>query len=596
MVIVGSVGLTLLVWKVSSTAQEERSALRLEQESERVVGLFTEQLQRHADLLQATASLLAAREKSIRHDEWKRYHDGLELPLLFPALSSINLVHHVRRDEAEAFVEARRLDYPEYALHPQHDQPFHLPVAHSSGSVRADALGFDMAHETVRRSAVARAMQSGRAQISAPIQLTYSKTTGFLMFAPFYRGAADGWKSDRADGMAGAVFALMRTASLAAGVLDQSKRDVLVKISDGGETLYDEQDANRTGAAQSEQTPHTVKVPVFGREWQFDVIGTAGFHVDAESEWPTLILVAGLLINLLLLIMFTMLSRANRRALSFADRMVARFRTQSAELRESNRELEAFACVVSHDLKSPLRGIGVLANIIEEDLEDQVSSDKARTDMEHNFKRLHRQVDRGLALIAGVLAYSRVGEVMGRSGFVDTRDMVVRIVDGHQVADGAVELRGDFPVLHTYAIRLDQVFANLIGNAFKYHPDAAAARVVISAEAVGKSGELHRFTVADNGPGIDPRYHDRIFELFSTLQSRDSVESTGVGLAIVKKTIERIGGTISVSSDVGAGCAFTFEWPAPLFDATRRQNDALDDAVSTQAGQDGKDSMSGFAH
>lgn len=120
-----------------------------------------------------------------------------------------------------------------------------------------------------------------------------------------------------------------------------------------------------------------------------------------------------------------------------------------------------------------------------------------------------------------------------------------------------IELPASFPNIYTVRIHLQQVLSNLISNAVKYN-DKPEGHITISWEDKGSS---YSFSVSDNGPGIDAEYHDRIFVIFQTLNERDAVESTGVGLAIVKKIIERQGGTIGVESAPGQGTTFTFTWP-----------------------------------
>ena len=112
------------------------------------------------------------------------------------------------------------------------------------------------------------------------------------------------------------------------------------------------------------------------------------------------------------------------------------------------------------------------------------------------------------------------------------------------------------PVLVTEAIPLQQVFRNLIGNAIK-HGDRDNLKVNISVQELEGSYE---FAISDNGKGIDPKYHDRIFSIFQTLEARDTKESTGIGLAIVKKVVENQGGAISIESAIDAGCTFRFTW------------------------------------
>ena len=306
-------------------------------------------------------------------------------------------------------------------------------------------------------------------------------------------------------------------------------------------------------------------VPLYGRDWRFDIETTAAFERDASSHEPLAILVGGLSIDALLFGLFLALTRANRRALSFAARTGERLRAESvalkasnAELARSNDELETFSYVVSHDLKAPLNNIGHLAGFIEEDFEAFAS----RPDPEsgraigRDIERIKQRVAHARKLIDGILDYCGLGAQGERIDPVDTRRLVEGILDTLPPDAARVTLEGDFPLIRTPATRLQQVLANLIGNAFKYHHDPANARVIVRA----RKGEtrLH-LSVSDDGPGIHPRFHERVFELFGTLGS--SEESTGVGLSIVKKTVELMGGTLHLDSEPGKGATFSFDWP-----------------------------------
>jgi signal transduction histidine kinase len=121
-----------------------------------------------------------------------------------------------------------------------------------------------------------------------------------------------------------------------------------------------------------------------------------------------------------------------------------------------------------------------------------------------------------------------------------------------------VNVQGYMPVLITERSPLEQVFLNLLGNAVK-HADGDAPEVDVSVTDEG--GGWYEFSVSDNGPGIAPEYHERIFTIFQTLKARDDVESTGIGLSVVKRIVEWQGGQVWVESEVGRGATFRFLWP-----------------------------------
>ncbi len=223
-------------------------------------------------------------------------------------------------------------------------------------------------------------------------------------------------------------------------------------------------------------------------------------------------------------------------------------------LEASNRELDQFAYVASHDLKAPLRGISNLSQWIEDDLADRFT-DEAREQMRLLRGRVHRME----GLIDGILQYSRAGRVQERPERVDVGILVRDVVDLLAPPEGvAIEVQPGMPVLFTERLPMQQVLMNLVGNAVKYGPEGDT-RVTVSAR---DGGEAWEFAVADNGPGVPPEYHDRIFGLFQTLESRDKVEGTGIGLSIVKKMVESRGGRVWVESPPGGGATFRFTWPA----------------------------------
>ncbi len=226
--------------------------------------------------------------------------------------------------------------------------------------------------------------------------------------------------------------------------------------------------------------------------------------------------------------------------------------TTTAQLEQRNQELDQFAYITSHDLKAPLRAIANLSQWIEEDLEDKLDDDTR-----HNLNLLRGRVHRLENLINGLLAYSRVGRLKYEPQSVDVGKLLAEIIDLLDVPDGfQIEIQGEMPTFVTELIPLQQVFSNLISNAIK-HSDRDGGKVIIS---VKQQDNFYEFAVTDDGQGIDPRHHERIFTIFQTLEARDTKESTGIGLAIVKKAVENQGGKIEVESQIGEGTTFRFTW------------------------------------
>jgi PAS domain S-box-containing protein len=249
----------------------------------------------------------------------------------------------------------------------------------------------------------------------------------------------------------------------------------------------------------------------------------------------------------------TELKQAEAELKLFNQRLEQRVQERTAELERSNRELDQFAYVASHDLKAPLRGINHLALWIYQDAADVLPTESKR-----HLLQLRGRIKRMEALLDDLLVYSRSNRVRYPKEAVHTDKLVRNILQLlAPPATMTVHLVGPLPNLHTERVALEQVLRNLLDNAIKHH-DRPDGSIQVTAQAVG---EYVEFRISDDGPGIAPEYHERIFGVFQTLRPRDEVEGSGMGLAIVKKLIESRGGRIWVNSTPGQGATFCFTWP-----------------------------------
>ena len=224
-----------------------------------------------------------------------------------------------------------------------------------------------------------------------------------------------------------------------------------------------------------------------------------------------------------------------------------------SELATVNQELKDFAYIVSHDLKAPLRGIASLADWLRSDYGDRLD-DEGRDMLQLMSGRVRRMSD----LIDGVLEYSRVGRVKENKTQVNLSQLIHETIDMIAAPEGIkIAIDTELPTITFEKTRIQQVFQNLIGNAVKY---------------MGKpEGEIHighsemedcwEFYVSDTGMGIEARHFDKVFQIFQTLVPRDQSESTGVGLAIVKKIVESYDGKIWLHSEIDKGSTFGFKLP-----------------------------------
>ena len=223
-------------------------------------------------------------------------------------------------------------------------------------------------------------------------------------------------------------------------------------------------------------------------------------------------------------------------------------------LERRNQELDQFAYVASHDLKAPLRGLSTLVKWIEQEQAAELSP-ALRTYLDQMKGRLGRLED----LINGLLAYARASRAEHPVEEVRVAQLARDVADLVVPPDFALELAPGLPTFLTDRLSLQQVFTNLFSNAVKFHGPGGTGRLRLSCHDAGRHYE---FRVQDNGPGIAPEHHERIFRLLQTLRDRrTAAESTGIGLSIVKRLIDDRKGSIRVESALGQGATFIFTWP-----------------------------------
>lgn len=224
-----------------------------------------------------------------------------------------------------------------------------------------------------------------------------------------------------------------------------------------------------------------------------------------------------------------------------------------SELERSNDELKQFAYLTSHDLQEPLRTVSNFVEILEKRYSDVID-----TDGRQYLDIVSQATGRMQGLIRGILDYSRIGRD-GIKVVVDTESVVTDVISDFDAviseAEADIEIKG-LPKVLGYESELRTLFSNLISNAIKFREPGRAPKIEISAEQLQPHG--WRFSVADNGIGIAPRYQDRIFEIFNRLHTREQYEGAGIGLAHCRKIVELHHGTMSVESKAGIGATFRF--------------------------------------
>jgi len=223
------------------------------------------------------------------------------------------------------------------------------------------------------------------------------------------------------------------------------------------------------------------------------------------------------------------------------------------ELSRSNKELQEFAYIAAHDLKTPLRGIGTLADWLSTDY-----ADKFDEQGKEQVRMLVSRAKRMSALIDNIMQYSRLGHNDQEKQQVDLNTVLSEVIVSIAPPENIeITIENELPTLMCTKKHIVQVFQNLLGNAVKYM-DKPKGKIQVG--CIPEDG-FWKFSVADNGPGINQKYSEKIFRIFQTLSPRDKTENTGIGLSIAKKIIELNAGNIWVESELGRGSTFFFTLP-----------------------------------
>jgi two-component system sensor kinase FixL len=223
------------------------------------------------------------------------------------------------------------------------------------------------------------------------------------------------------------------------------------------------------------------------------------------------------------------------------------------ELRRANKEVQEFAYITAHDLKTPLRGIGTLADWISTDYADKFDEEGQK-----QVKLLAHKAKQMSALIDGILQYSRLGHDNPQKQHVDLNTLLPEVITAIDPPENIeITIENELPVLLCEKTQIMQVFQNLLSNAVKYMDKPEGQIKVACVEQDG----FWKFSVADNGPGMEEKYFKKIFKIFQTLSTQNRIDSTGIGLSIVKKIVELNAGIVWVESELGKGSTFFFTVP-----------------------------------
>ncbi|TWU46239.1 Phytochrome-like protein cph1 [Rubripirellula tenax] len=331
LVIALSLGLTFVAWYYATVQQAAKTQLQFDRESDQAVSLVVDRLTKCEQALWAGAAFVTSCDSEVNHNKWDDYATKLELDQRFPEVNGMGLITRFEKQKLESFVNSQRQDRAGFHIFPPHDQDECWPiVAITPVDKNSKAIGLDIAHEVNRITAARKARDTGTAQVTGPIVLVQdsAQTPGFLFFVPYYGKPSASDKTTPAKDFQGIVYAPFVVRELMAGVLDKDRRRVGIRISDASETLFDEHVTSEPDFDPDPLLRKTTSVELYGRTWTFDIWTTQSFRQSIDRSRSTSILVAGILIDVMLIGLFYLVSVRARQALGLADTMtdeLARF-------------------------------------------------------------------------------------------------------------------------------------------------------------------------------------------------------------------------------------------------------------------------------
>lgn len=539
-----SIILTIAAWYFSSEQVTQKVEERFKREAAQVIEHMKDRIILYEQALWGAVAFYDANDNHIDNVQWKKYADSLRIDKTYPGINGIGIIHNIKPDQFSDYLKKQRTNRASFSIHPQHQQSEYWPITYIEPvSTNMKAVGLDMAFETTRYTGIKKARDSGLAQLTGPITLVQDdkKTPGFLFYAPFYEdGTMHNSVENRQENIIGVSYAPFIMSKLISGTLAIENRLVSLKISDQGEALYD--DANNSTLSNIDKNPlfhDEVNVEFYGRVWRFNIDSNLAFREASESFQPTVILLSGIFIDFLILGLFVFLTKANRQALRYADAMTDELRAKTKRLEKSNQDLEQFAYVASHDLKSPLNAIQKLVGWLKDDCIDVLpeSSLKHIALLENRSKRMSN-------LLNDLLNYARIDKFDYQPETLElsaTADDIFSLLDnGENVSLVTAKGEVNFP-----RVPMEIILRNIISNAIKHH-DKDIINITIS---YSTTENMHCISIQDDGPGIPPELFNKALEMFQTLKPRDKVEGSGMGLSLVKKITLHYEGQLTIESD-----------------------------------------------
>jgi signal transduction histidine kinase len=613
----------LAVFQIRSSV-DRAEGLRFEALASERVDVVSDRLDTYIALLRGAAGLFAAAGE-VKSDQFAAYIERLRLPELYSGVQGIGFIRAIpaaRRDEILASIRADGL--ADFAIKPDGPRDFYTAITYLEprDARSAAGTGFDMYTQKVRALAMDQARDTGLRAVSSKVILGLNpgdQEAGFLIFVPIYDqplGKVPPIVEERRAHIRGWVFSPFRASNLFARAVEQRGRtpELDVTVYDGAE-ISEEAVLYRAAAAppHTDKSYSTVrKLSIGDHDWTVVLKNTDAFLPDSNRMFIPIVAAGGLITTVLLFGAALSQARATSMAetareqlsemnASLEGRVEERtaqlesargdletlnrnleviVHTRTADLTAANEEIQRFAYIVSHDLRAPLvnvmgftselqvaRGaISKFYNDVLEKLPDAASPDvkiAIEEELPEAIDFIRSSTGKMDRLINAILKLSREGGRVLTPEPLNMKRLFENIGESlaHQLSEAGAELIvEDVPGLVGDRLAIEQIFTNLLENAVKYLAPDRPGRIKVRG---WQEGSTVFFDVEDNGRGIDPKDHSRVFDLFRRAGAQDR-PGEGIGLAHVRALVRRLGGTITLNSAQNEGSTFRVSLPGVM--------------------------------
>lgn len=541
LVILTSLTLTLIAWRVSSLQADANVQVRFEREADQAVDAVLSRMKKYEDILWGGAATLKSHSAGFDRSEFKRFSKSLKLSERYSGVNGIGVIYKVDRDKKDLFISKVRAEKADFSIFPEHSESRLFPITFiEPEEINKEAIGLDMAHEKNRFAAVKKAEASGEAQITGPIVLVQDdeKTPGVLFYVPFF---------DNEKNIEGLVYAPFIFKKLMNGVLGNiNKRvDVMIEDDDEGQELYKDRLESKVSEVSflGPELKLNKVVEVYGRKWRFKVVPNSLFMQSSQNNQPLVILCAGVAIDVLLFLLFMALSRSRERAVVLAAKIHKKAEDQKIKAVSAANlaSLGEMAGGIAHEINNPLAILSGNTTRLRRICKTEAFD---RAELLETCDRMDSTIMRISKIINSMRVLSRNG----------SEDPFVKISVKQLISDVVIVCQEkfrhgnvDFKVSETSEdlqvlcrpVEISQVLINLLNNAYDAVFEKEGAFIQLDVKIV--EGKV-QIKIVDSGPGVSKEVVEKIMDPFFT--TKEVGKGTGLGLSISKKIIENHNGLL----------------------------------------------------